>query len=84
MIPYSTQCIDDDDIAAVLSALKGEYITQGELVDRFERKLAEYLGVKFVVVFNSATSALNVAYNISGIDQTPIYISVTLQMTKAI
>ncbi len=64
MIPYSTQCIDDDDIAAVLSALKGEYITQGELVDRFERKLAEYLGVKFVVVFNSATSSLNVAYKI--------------------
>lgn len=64
MIPYSTQFIDDDDIASVVSALKGEYITQGKLIDIFEEKLAEYLGVKFVVVFNSATSALNVSYKI--------------------
>lgn len=64
MIPYSTQCIDDDDIAAVVSALKGDCVTQGELVESFEKRIAEYLGVKFVVVVNSATSALNIAYKI--------------------
>lgn len=64
MIPYSTQCIDDDDIKALVNALKGDYITQGAIVDEFEKEIAKYLGVKFVVVFNSATSALNIAYKI--------------------
>lgn len=64
MIPYSTQYIDDDDISAVISALKGDCITQGEIVELFEIELAKYLGVKYVVVFNSATSALNISYKI--------------------
>ena len=64
MIPYSTQCIDDDDINAVISALKGDCITQGAIVELFEIEIAKYLGVKYVVVFNSATSALNIAYKI--------------------
>ncbi|MGX3011716.1 DegT/DnrJ/EryC1/StrS family aminotransferase [Helicobacter sp. 23-1044] len=64
MLPYSTQLIDDDDINAVLSALKGEFITQGAKVDEFERQIADFVGVKYAVCFNSATSALNVAYKI--------------------
>lgn len=64
MIPYSTQCIDDDDICAVVSALKGDFITQGQKVDEFEHKIADFVGAKYAVCFNSATSALNVAYKI--------------------
>ena len=64
MIPYSTQCIDDDDICAVVSALKGDFITQGSKVDEFERKIADFVGAKYAITFNSATSALNVAYKI--------------------
>lgn len=68
MIPYSTQCIDDDDISAVVAALKSDFITQGNLIDLFEAEIAKYLGVRFVVVFNSATSALNVSYKILNLD----------------
>ncbi len=64
MIPYSTQCIDDDDIRAVVSALKSDFITQGSKVDEFERKIADFVGAKYAVSFNSATSALSVAYKI--------------------
>lgn len=64
MIPYSTQCIDDDDICAVVSALKSDFITQGQKVDEFERKIADFVGAKYAISFNSATSALNVAYKI--------------------
>lgn len=64
MIPYSTQCIDDDDINAVVSTLKGDFITQGAKVDEFEHKIADFVGAKYAVCFNSATSALNVAYKI--------------------
>ena len=64
MIPYSTQYIDDDDICAVVSALKSDLITQGSKVDEFERKIATVVGAKYAISFNSATSALNVAYKI--------------------
>lgn len=64
MIPYSTQCIDDNDIRAVVSALKSDFITQGQKVDEFERKIADFVGAKYAISFNSATSALNIAYKI--------------------
>ena len=64
MIPYSTQYIDDDDIRAVVSALRSDFITQGNKVDEFERKIAAVVGAKYAVSFNSATSALSVAYKI--------------------
>lgn len=64
MIPYSTQYIQDDDIDSVVNALSNDFITQGTLVETFENEIAKYIGVKFAIVFNSATSALNIAYKI--------------------
>lgn len=64
MLPYSCQYLDESDYHSVLSALKRDNITQGELVDVFEDCIAKYVGAKYVVVFNSATSALNIAYKI--------------------
>lgn len=63
-IPYSTQYIDDDDINAVISTLKSDFLTQGSKVGEFERKIADFIGVKYAISFNSATSALNIAYKI--------------------
>lgn len=64
MIPYSTQCIDEDDICAVVNVLKSDLITQGSKTGEFERKIADFVGAKYAISFNSATSALNVAYKI--------------------
>ncbi|BCZ19688.1 UDP-4-keto-6-deoxy-N-acetylglucosamine 4-aminotransferase PseC [Helicobacter sp. NHP19-012] len=60
--PYSTQCIDTDDLKAVQQALQGAHLAQGPLVEKFERALADYLGVKHVVVCTNATSALFMLY----------------------
>lgn len=60
--PYSTQYIQEDDIQAVLKALQAPMLTQGEQTELFEKEIASYLGVKYVLVFNSATSALYCAY----------------------
>ena len=60
--PYSTQLIEEDDIEAVAQVLRGATLTQGEQTEIFEKELAEYLGVKYVLTFNSATSALYCAY----------------------
>lgn len=66
---YSQQSIDQSDIIAVCEALKGESLTGGKKVDEFEKAICEYLGVKFAVVFNSATSALHAAYLCLGVGE---------------
>ena len=60
-IPYSRQNIDRDDIKAVLQALRGEYITQGPLINKFEDKICDSVNSKYSIVVNSATSALHLA-----------------------
>jgi UDP-4-amino-4,6-dideoxy-N-acetyl-beta-L-altrosamine transaminase len=61
-IPYGRQCIDEDDISAVVKVLKSDWITQGPAIDKFEKALADYCGSEYAVVFNSGTSALHGAY----------------------
>jgi UDP-4-amino-4,6-dideoxy-N-acetyl-beta-L-altrosamine transaminase len=60
-IPYSRQEISKEDIASVVRVLKSKYITQGPEVKIFEKKIAQYLKVKYSVAVNSATSALHIA-----------------------
>ncbi len=45
-LPYGRQLIEDDDIAAVSSALRGEFLTTGPLVENFERMLARTVGAR--------------------------------------
>jgi dTDP-4-amino-4,6-dideoxygalactose transaminase len=66
-IPYATQWIEDDDIDAVVAALKSSNLTQGPTVEEFEKKVAEYCGVKYAVAVNSGTSALHIACLAAGI-----------------
>ena len=66
-IPYSTQCIDADDIRSVVRALKSDFLTQGPEVAEFEKKVAKYCGAKYAVAFNSGTSALHGACSAAGI-----------------
>lgn len=66
MIPYGRQSIADDDIAAVVGALRSPYLTQGPRVQEFEAALAAYCGARYAVVVNSGTSALHAAYAAAG------------------
>jgi len=69
MLPYSRQLIEDDDIKAVIKALKADMITQGKRVLEFEKEVAAFLGRKFVLSFNSATAALHTANFAVGIKE---------------
>lgn len=60
-IGYGRQHIDDDDKAAVLAALDGDYLTQGPLVERFEAVFAERVGARFAVAVANGTAALHLA-----------------------
>jgi UDP-4-amino-4,6-dideoxy-N-acetyl-beta-L-altrosamine transaminase len=61
MIPYGRQWINDDDLDAVVSVLKSDFLTQGPTVQDFEAAIAKKVNAKFAVAVNSATSALHLA-----------------------
>ena len=60
-INYSRHHIDKDDILEVSKVLKSDFLTQGPTVKKFEDKIKKYLGVKFSIAVNSATSGLHLA-----------------------
>ena len=61
MIPYGRQEILEEDIQAVVQALRSDLITTGPLVDEFERLLSDYVKCPTFVV-KSGTAALHAAY----------------------
>ncbi|MFA5238562.1 MAG: UDP-4-amino-4,6-dideoxy-N-acetyl-beta-L-altrosamine transaminase [Phycisphaerae bacterium] len=66
-IPYGHQCIEEDDIRAVVETLRSDFLTQGPRVKEFEELLAEYCGAKYAVSFSSGTAALHGAYFAAGV-----------------
>jgi UDP-4-amino-4,6-dideoxy-N-acetyl-beta-L-altrosamine transaminase len=60
-LPYGRQVIEDDDIAAVVEALRGDLLTTGPYVGRFESALASTVGAKHAAVCANGTAALHMA-----------------------
>ena len=60
-IPYGKHFIDKNDINAVSRALKSEFITQGPIVEHFEKSISNKVNAKYSIAVNSATSALHLA-----------------------
>lgn len=61
MIPYGRQDISEDDIAAVVSVLRSDWITQGPAVPAFEQAIASYVGARHAVAVANGTAALHLA-----------------------
>ena len=66
-IYYGRQCIEDDDIQAVVDTLRSPYVTCGPKVSEMEQKLAEYVGAKHAVVCSNGTAALHCACLAAGV-----------------
>lgn len=60
-IKYAGQLIDDEDIEAVTSVLRSDYLSQGPKIEEFEQKLAAFAGARYCVVVASGTAALHLA-----------------------
>ena len=59
-IPLFKICWDEHDVEKVSSVIrKGMYWATGPEIKEFEKKLAEYAGVKYALSLNSGTSALH-------------------------
>jgi UDP-4-amino-4,6-dideoxy-N-acetyl-beta-L-altrosamine transaminase len=61
MIPYGRQTITDDDVAAVAAVLRSEFLTQGPIVDEFERQMVQVCASGYAVAATNATAALHLA-----------------------
>lgn len=61
-LPYGCQEVDSEDVQAIVAALQGDWITRGPKVAEFEQAVADRVGARFAVAFNSGTSALQGCY----------------------
>ena len=61
MIPYSRQNINNEDIESVIDVLKSDYITQGNIIYKFEDAVAKKVNSSYSYAMNSATSALHIS-----------------------
>lgn len=66
-IPYGRQCIEQDDIDAVIEVLQSDYLTTGPKVAEFEQVVADYTGAKYAVAVANGTAALHIACMAAGI-----------------
>lgn len=61
MIQFCKSYIGEEEKNAVKSVLDSGWLTQGQKVQEFEEKFAEYVGAKYAIAVNSCTSALFLA-----------------------
>lgn len=67
MLPYGRHEVDEADIQAVVEVLRGDWLTNGPTVRRFEEAFAERVGAGFAVALSSGTAALHAAVHVAGI-----------------
>ena len=67
-IPYGKQDITQQDIDSVVAVLQSDWLTQGPVIDQFEKAIATYCGAKYAVAVSSATAALHIACMAAGLE----------------
>lgn len=63
-IPYGRQSISDEDVEAVIRALRSDFLTCGPEVEAFEKEFAAFVGAKHAVAVCNATAALHLAMQV--------------------
>ena len=66
-IPWWRISFGDDEIRGITQAINNENISQGPVVAEFERLLAAYLGVPYVVATTSGSIALLMSIMAAGV-----------------
>lgn len=67
MLPYGRQSISENDVEAVVRALRSDFLTCGPEVEAFEQEFATFVGAKHAVAVCNATAALHLAMKVLGI-----------------
>jgi dTDP-4-amino-4,6-dideoxygalactose transaminase len=66
-IPLFDLVLEDEDVAAVVDALRSGWLTMGPRIEAFEEAFAAHLGVAHAIATSSCTAALHLAYLAAGI-----------------
>ncbi len=66
-IPLSEPCLGGNEDRYVLDALARNELAMGGYIPRFERMVAEYVGVRHAVAVSSGTAALHLALLAAGV-----------------
>jgi UDP-4-amino-4,6-dideoxy-N-acetyl-beta-L-altrosamine transaminase len=61
IIPYARQDISQEDIEAVVTVLKSDYLSQGPVIHDFEKSIARYCQVEHAIAVSNGTAALHLA-----------------------
>lgn len=69
ILGYGGQSISDAEKDAVVEALEGDYITRGPTVDRFEERVADFVGVDHAIATTSGTTALHLCGRAAGFNE---------------
>ena len=67
MIRYGSHDVNDDDVASVVETLRGDWLTTGPAVSKFETDLSVFTGGVPTVAVSSGTAALHCAYVAAGL-----------------
>jgi perosamine synthetase len=67
MLPYGRQYVDESDIRAVVEVLRGDWLTNGPGVVRFEQAFAAQVGARNAIAVSSGTAALHAAAHVAGL-----------------
>jgi perosamine synthetase len=78
VLGYGRHVIGEDDVASVAEVLRGDFLTQGPLVDRFERSIADYVGARFAVACANGTAALHLACLAAGATSSSVALTQTI------
>lgn len=69
MIPIAKPIIGEEEKQAVLAVLESGQLSQGDVVEQFERVFAEWVGVRHAIATSNGTTALHVALLAHGIGE---------------
>lgn len=64
---YNQPLVGEEEIGEVIDTLKSGWLTMGPKTLEFEKKLAEYIGVKNIIAVNSCTAGLHLSLLALGI-----------------
>lgn len=68
-LPYGRQTIEDDDVAAVAEALRGDFLTTGPTVEAFETAFAKKVGADHAIAVSNGTATLHLAMLALGVGE---------------
>lgn len=63
-ISYASRVFDEKEMCALTDAALDFWLTTGRFADEFEKKFAEWIGVKYAHIVNSGSSANLVAFSV--------------------